>query len=429
MAAPIVSAPCHDAAMDGAPADARRDFPLFDSLRGLAALAILVVHVDILTSGFSTWYGRFTAHLDIGVAFFFVLSAFLLYRPFVAARLSERERPGMARYARRRFVRIAPAYWAALTVGAIVPGLAGAFSDNWWVYYGLLQNFPVFTPEGACATDPLRCGIPTAWSLSIEVLFYAMLPLLVLAMARLGGGRGRRDLTIEMGLLAVLSAISVYIQARVPQEDLETWLFFSPIGRAWWFALGLALASMSVRMELRPSEPRIIRWIRRRGDLFLIAGVALFVISSLTFLTPSPSLAFQVVPAAEYVAQYLLFGLIAALLLVPAAFGDDGGGFYRRALAHPILTWLGAISYGVFLWQFPVLIGLIDLGLNDLWPARSFVIVLAATFVGTVACAALSYYLLERPLLRRYRSPRRARSSGGIGDLASRPVPAPKPDS
>ena len=64
--------------------------PLFDSLRGFAAISILFVHVAIFTGGFGdTWHGRIVSHLDIGVPFFFLLSAFLLYRPFVAARATD----------------------------------------------------------------------------------------------------------------------------------------------------------------------------------------------------------------------------------------------------------------------------------------------------------------------------------------------------
>ena len=157
-----------------------QQFPLFDSLRALAAISILVVHVGVVSGVFAQWYGRYVAHLDIGVPFFFLLSAFLLYRPFVAARVEGRDYGSLRTYARRRFIRIMPAYWAVLTISAVVPGMAGAFSGNWWVYYGLLQSYPVYTREGECAVDAFRCGVPPAWSLAVEVMFYAVLPLFAL---------------------------------------------------------------------------------------------------------------------------------------------------------------------------------------------------------------------------------------------------------
>ncbi|MEA2495606.1 MAG: hypothetical protein QOJ29_3517, partial [Thermoleophilaceae bacterium] len=86
-------------------------------------------------------YGHFTARLDVGVTVFFVISGFLLYRPFVAARIEGRRAPRVRDYARRRVLRIFPAYWLALTVLAIWPGLVGVWSGYWWAYYALIQNY------------------------------------------------------------------------------------------------------------------------------------------------------------------------------------------------------------------------------------------------------------------------------------------------
>ncbi len=253
-------------------------FPLLDPLRAFAAISILVVHTATLSRAFTEpGYGRFLAHLDIGVPFFFLLSAFLLYRPFVAARVDGTDRTPFREYAKRRFVRIFPAYWAVLTIAAIVPGMAGAFSGNWWVYYGLLQSFPVYDPSGVCAVDPFRCGIPVAWSLTIEVLFYATLPFIVLGMAWLGRRWRGRPLTLEFGLVAVLTLVSIWIQSSVPTGDAHLFLFFSPFGRGWWFGLGLALAAISVHVARIETEPAWVGWLRDHPGLPVAAGVAAFL--------------------------------------------------------------------------------------------------------------------------------------------------------
>lgn len=403
----------------------RHHFALLDSIRGLAAIAILVIHVAIFSGGLEPWYGRFVAHLDIGVPFFFLLSAFLLYRPFVHARVTGVDRPSLRAYGWRRFIRIAPAYWVALTVAALLPGMAGALSGNWWVYYGLLQNYPIYSPDGICATDPFRCGIPPAWSLALEVAFYATLPLLVLAMAKWGSNRPNgRWLPRELMVLGGAAAISVSIQSSIPTTDLDVWLFFSPLGRAWWFGLGLALAAVSVWLELRRQEPRAVGWLRAHGNYAPLIGAGLYILAALFLLEPGPSLGFPLVAPSLYVSEYLLAGVIALLFLLPATVGSDGGGIYRTALAHPVLTWLGRISYGVFLWQFPVLITLLDADLVSVWPDQGFQLLLVSTFAGTVACATISYYLIERPLLRRFRSPRRSgqRRASEAPDLASPPM-------
>jgi peptidoglycan/LPS O-acetylase OafA/YrhL len=152
-------------------------FPLLDGLRAIAALSVVVTHTAGLTTfnGENDLLGPFTARLNAGVAIFFVLSGFLLYRPWVAARIEGTRPPRLARYARARLLRILPAYWLALTVLSLWPGLVGPFTADWWVYYGLLQNL---------STSTLIGGLGPAWTLSVELSFYAVLPLYALACAR-----------------------------------------------------------------------------------------------------------------------------------------------------------------------------------------------------------------------------------------------------
>lgn len=407
-----------------------QQFPLFDSLRALAAISILVVHVTIFSGVYgNSWFAPYVAHLDIGVPFFFLLSAFLLYRPFVAARIAGTDQGSLLTYARRRFIRIMPAYWAVLTISAVIPGMAGAFSGNWWVYYGLLQNYPVYTREGECAVDAFRCSVPPAWSLAVEVMFYAVLPLFALLAAWLGRRwKGRNWLVPELALIGLIGLVSIWIQTWFPGRDVEKWLFFSPLGRGWWFGIGLALAAVSVRLTEgggMASRPKVAR---RRGwaELSAVTGIALYVLACAFLLDPTPSLAFPFfVDPNLYVFECVLVGVIAALIVLPAIFDRDGGGPYRRILANRTLTWLGLISYGIFLWQFPVIIGLVDLGVVDGSGGWDFPVLLATTFVGTVICATLSYYLLELPLMRRFRSGPSPAASGPGGELKRAAVADP----
>jgi peptidoglycan/LPS O-acetylase OafA/YrhL len=119
-------------------------FPLLDPLRALAALAVVVTHTAQL-GGFNKEHalGAWTVRLDSGVAIFFVLSAFLLYRPFVRARLDGAPPPGVLAYARRRALRILPAYWVCVLALGLLDAqhTPGVFGERWWVYWGLLQSW------------------------------------------------------------------------------------------------------------------------------------------------------------------------------------------------------------------------------------------------------------------------------------------------
>src|SRR4051794_15503918 len=186
-----------------APPPGHPRFPLLDSLRAIAVLCVLISHTSFLSgSNGDTWFGPFAARLDVGVTIFFLISGFLIYRPFVNTRLNGAPATPLAVFFRRRFLRIFPAYWLALTVLAIAPGLPDVHSERWWVYYGLFQAY-----------DPtwFDKGIGTAWSLSTEVAFYLLLPLYAWVVARFV----RRSLRLELALLGVLATASVVARALI----------------------------------------------------------------------------------------------------------------------------------------------------------------------------------------------------------------------
>ncbi|MEX0768848.1 MAG: acyltransferase, partial [Microthrixaceae bacterium] len=118
--------------------------PALDGCRALAAVGVLITHVSLL-SGFSnrsTTLGPYLARMDVGVSVFFVLSGFLLYRPFVAARFAGQPSSDIGSYARRRVLRIIPAYWVALTVVGFILRAPGFVEPHSIVsHYLLLQIY------------------------------------------------------------------------------------------------------------------------------------------------------------------------------------------------------------------------------------------------------------------------------------------------
>src|SRR5580704_8462249 len=141
-------------------------FPAFDGLRAFAAIAVVGVHTAF-SSGFSkrSGFAIYTARLEIGVSVFFVISGFLLYRPFVAAHLEGRAAPETLKFWLRRLFRIVPAYWLAVTIivfvlhDAVIPsGFRGAL-----VHYSFLQ---IYFPS------QIFFGVGPAWSLCTEMSFY-----------------------------------------------------------------------------------------------------------------------------------------------------------------------------------------------------------------------------------------------------------------
>jgi peptidoglycan/LPS O-acetylase OafA/YrhL len=381
-----------------APPPGNPRFPLMDSLRAIAALSVLVTHTGFLSgANGSTWYGPYLARLDIGVTVFFLLSGFLLYRPFVSARFGERERPRIPDYARRRLLRILPAYWLALTVLAFWPGLTQMWEPHDWVYYGLVQIYFHQWMAG---------GLLPAWSLAIEISFYAALPLIVVLMERPFMGRTREaKIRSELAMLTVLAvaAIAFRVIVRASEGDVpDSNLYFTLVGNFDWFVLGMGLALASVVVAGMERPPALVRLVERRPSLaWLVAGVLFWAIATQMGITADFPQAYT---DSEWLWEHLFYGAIAFFLLLPAVFGDSLGGLPRVILRNRVLAWLGLISYGIFLWHHPF-VGEVATWNFGGWRFAGMTL---ATFAFAVGCAALSYYLVERPLLRfKHRSPKR----------------------
>ncbi|MEA2211129.1 MAG: hypothetical protein QOF83_1077 [Solirubrobacteraceae bacterium] len=356
----------------------------------MAVLAVVGVHTALAGGAASASIGgRLLAHLNIGVTIFFLISGFLLYRPFIAHRAGGARAPTTPDYAKRRFLRIYPAYWLILTILVIVPGLTGVIDGHWWPMYALVHTLPVYDGRG-CVDVPHQCGLAQTWSLVVEVTFYAILPAYALLAARLTRGLSVRAwMWAEILLLAGLSAVSVGLEFIV-LNPLPRWLGSSVLGYVYWFALGMSMAVASVALRGHQRPPRLIRWLGAHPEVLWLAAIAAYVLLC-EWLPASPFLFVR----SQQLVTHLAFGAIAALLLAPAVFADRSGGLPRRVLAHPVIAWLGLISYGIFLWHYVVVLKLAPAGAG-----ASFAVVLLGTLAISVACAAASYYLVERPLLR-----------------------------
>ena len=374
-----------------APPPGNPRFPLFDGLRAIAALSIVVTHCSGFT-GFNTGnpLGPWTARMDLGVALFFVISGFLLYRPFLAARFEGRPSPGVLAYARRRLLRIVPAYWAALTILGATVHLTGVFGPQWWAYYGFLQIY---------SNDWILGGIGPAWSLCVEMSFYVALPLIALAMARAQRGRPRAQMVrIEVGFLGTIAAASLVMRTIVQARGGHSVIPNTLAGNLDWFAAGMALALASVVTRGREHETPVVRVIQDRAWVPWLGAAAVFALlgSPLLGLPRRFPGAFS---GGQWLAEHVLYITVGLLLALPAVFGEPYRGRIRRLLGHPLLAWLGLVSYGIFLWHASLLVDVFH-GASGLIPWTRFISSLLVTTAAAVGCAAASYYLLERPLLR-----------------------------
>ena len=395
--------------------------PALDGVRVLAALAVLLTHVGGQT-GFAftgTPASWVVSRGDVGVPVFFVLSGLLLYRPWARSVLTVGKPPATGPYFVRRALRILPAYWAVVIVALCTLNSPHIGSVSTWLQYLLLvQNYNLHPWWYGTGAD----GLAQMWSLVVEVSFYLILPVLAAALAwwaaRGAGGLtgtdevSRRAWRLVAGIGVIgLSCYGFTVLAFYP--SLQLWLGETLPRLLTWFAGGMLLAVVSewAQADSAGAGPaaRFCRTIAGSAEAcWLIAAIA-FVIACTPLAGPE-TLAIPTLWNTEL--KNALYTLIGTVLVAPVAFQSGRPTWVTRALGNRVMSFLGRISYGIFLWQFVVIYAFFAVfhardafqGTLYSWPA--VLGILAVVTVVTIAVAAISYYVLEQPAQRLYRSGR-----------------------
>ena len=351
----------------------RRHIPALTSLRFVAALWVFCFHLHI-------WHGnvglkpldRFLHSGPVGMAFFFVLSGFILAHASAGSNPLDDYRD----YAIRRFARIYPIYLFILLASWTLNGFAGVLGDKPLrsaVTHGLadltLTNawFPQLFMGGHA-----RDG---TWSLSVEAFFYALFPLVLFHARRLSSRTLRLGLCWMIGLTFFFSVMGMCIQPMESQVQFA--LFYSfPIFRLPEFIAGvLALRDDAVV----PSGRRVV---------WAVVGMFLF------FALLSPSL--------PWVAQGII--AIPCLTLVFTYFTHTSAGWAAWVFSRPTFIFLGEASFALYLVQLVTIPWFKEhatgLGMRT---------AIALCFIATIALACFIHIIVERPmrpLVTRWLSPK-----------------------
>jgi peptidoglycan/LPS O-acetylase OafA/YrhL len=381
-----------------------------EGLRALAAGSILVFHV--WDSGSSRTHGSeglsfgslgpALGNLRAGVTLFFVLSGFLLFRPFVAPLLQGKGLPSIRSYCRNRVLRILPLYWTvfAIVVAVQQRGLLDRPKQLLADAFFLQNSIPGYEPR----TGFVGFGITPAWSLCVEVVFYACLPILALWMLSLGR---RRGWSTRAALAPVGAMVVAGLAAKAADHQLQlgaVWGLSFPV-HADWFAMGMALAVLHACWET--GRVRVTARARFAG---IVVAVALSLAATKALSRGR----------LDFVDSQTLMAVAGALLLGFVVFAPRDA-LTVRVLESRVMATAGLWSYGIFLWQYPVIDELRNRGLTRAG-AGGFVFNLFIVLLVTVAAAATTYRFVERPALRRKRGPRSALVAGEPSLPAAPPV-------
>jgi peptidoglycan/LPS O-acetylase OafA/YrhL len=350
--------------------------PALTGLRAVAALLVVGTHAAFATGKLSHGYvGAIYARLEVGVAIFFVLTGFLLFRPWVRAAASGSPPPDLSRYAWHRVRRIVPGY--VVTVLAVF-ALYTVFTPGpnpGQTWYGLLRYLTftqIYTDDYLITL--LHTGLSQTWSLAVEVSFYAVLPGLAYVLLRVvcrDQWRPRRTLAALTALAATTPLWLVLSTTEVLPNSAGLWL---PAHIAW-FAGGMALAVLEVT------------GVRCHATAAVGLAIVLYLAVSTQDTASAP------------VTKSLIYAAIATLTVAPVALGS--AGWYGRLLSCRPMVWLGEISYEIFLLHVPIMAVTTYLVLR--WPL--FTGSLAGLFAATLALAIPAAWALHRCTVSRTPAP------------------------
>ncbi|MCU1353487.1 MAG: putative integral rane acyltransferase, partial [Acidimicrobiales bacterium] len=337
-----------------------------EGLRAVGALLVLLTHVSINATGNRGEWGRWLARMDVGVTIFFVISGYLLYKPFARALLQDRPRPALPRYLRHRLLRIVPAYWVVVIASFLFAVSTGANEAAHTVPpLGQMLRFATFSQ--VYWKDSLAGPFPQAWSVAVEMAFYLLLPVFAWLLGRSASSdRGARLRRQWLGLAALVVVAQLFRLGMVlfdPAFKGGKAGAFTPLG-AWLpnhldvFALGMGLAVLSVELADRGPGHRLadrLDGLLRRPGASAVSWLLAFACFALAARGLNLSTTDLVYGRGREFARHWAYAGVAFFLVLPAVFGPQDQGLARRFLGSRPMQLLGRISYGIFLWQVLVI--------------------------------------------------------------------------
>ncbi len=366
-------------------------FPMrnnFDLLRLVAALQVVYFHIQFhmrTDMGALATPLRWVLGPLTGVPIFFVISGFLVSASF------ERN-PDYRIYARKRIVRIFPALWVCLAVTVAVLAGAGqlgdvAFTPKFAVW--LVAQLSLGQALHLAAFRDFATGIPNAslWTISVEVLFYATVPVLYRLIVR----RGRRQ--TETARLIVLGVASFMLATVLVSRDPEalragtTALNLTPLPYLYLFLIGI-LCQRNFDRIARWTVGQALWWI---GGYYLLVGLIPTRRCTVALGWCPPQAGFRHAPIFLF-SQLVLGGAVIAV------------AFSGRSLSERLLRG-NDVSYGTYLFHMLIVNVAVAAGITGHGWLTPVII------VASVVAGWLSWQVVERPAVRRWRGRTVSRST------------------
>ena len=348
--------------------------PQIQALRAFAAVLVVIYHAKITSGGY------------IGVDIFYVISGYLI-TGLLLRELEKTGTLGLKTFYLRRIKRLLPTSFFVLIITAITA---------WWLYPSTMRSdlgrdiaaagiyisnylfaFWQMDYQNLSAIPPV---VIHYWSLAVEEQFYIFWPFIIFSLFKRGG----RAL---VGKAIAVITIASFLFSLYQTSVAPIWAFYSLPTRAWELGVGALLLYIPARIKFSQN--------------YLWIALALFVYGTFAFRdnTPFPGIAALVPVIATAIS-------LAAVHSWPKVLNSIGN--------HRIVQWLGAISYPLYLWHWPLLvIPVVYLGRGLHIYERLFCV------LATLLCADLTHRFIEEPLRHKQLEPKTILRSGAIATAVS----------
>lgn len=363
-----------------------RSYPTLNVVRAIGATMVVTTHVGFDTGRIlEGWTGAVIARMDFGVTIFFVLSGFLLARPFFVSVARQEPRPSIPHYLWKRGLRVLPLYWVVVAAAMLLDPRNADL--GWDVWIQQLTFSQLYNP------GVLPHSLTQMWSLATEVAFYILLPVIVLLLTwSRKPGLNVRTVAWRLAVLCLLGLAWQTYYATIPgfEGHQGQWL----PGYFAWFGVGMLYAAVTAAASVRPRVTVLDRWGKDLTGCWLLA-TAFFALACTPLAGPL-TLELSTAWAAGF--KSVLYTLAGAFYLLPLIFGPEREGKVREFMSRPGPSWLGEISYGIFCIHLLMLNLSLEILRIEVFTGR-FALVWATTMVLTIAASALAYRYLEKPAL------------------------------
>lgn len=338
--------------------------PELDGVRGISILLVLMLHL-----GFSFIRGGF-----LGVDIFFVLSGFLI-TSLLVQEANTKGSISLKKFYIRRALRLGPAVLVFMLGTGIYALFFLSQEQARLTYQGILLTLSYVSNWVFAFNEDVKVGpLGITWSLAIEEQFYLLWPLIMVLLLKL---KVRRRVIL---LMTVLTIVAIALHRKLLMEGgvrIER-MYYATDTRADALLIG-CLVALLLSWNLLPRS-EVLRWVMN-----ILATLGACTIAWLAITTTSHDLFL-------YAGGFTLVSLsVGAILIVLMLWPPPP---VLAALRVKPLRWIGKVSYGLYLWHWPVR-EFVCPNVDTASPVRIIAAVVIASGI-----TALSYYLVEKRFLK-----------------------------